>query len=164
MAGMRQCPICGKDFYDNSRSNTKRTCSNKCRDALNYRDPDKKFARAIEMRLNVLKRQGVEFDEQTIEQIKQDVRIGKCHICKQPVDQRQAHIDHDHITGKYRGVLCPQHNYALGNIHDSPLEAIALCEYLIANKARGIDWTDSEFLSSTIANQAYRVIEMVEAK
>jgi hypothetical protein len=40
------------------------------------------------------------------------------------------HIDHDHITGKVRGLLCTQCNIALGMTHDDPGLLTKLAEYL----------------------------------
>ena len=48
-----------------------------------------------------------------------DVQGGKCAICKhddfKPSDW---HVDHDHATGKVRGVLCRHCNRALGAVKD----------------------------------------------
>lgn len=46
-------------------------------------------------------------------------REGKCDICGNvPVGQRKEdsvlHVDHDHATGRVRGMLCPPCNKALG--------------------------------------------------
>jgi len=139
----RICPVCGKEFEDKSINLSKKTCSNKCRDALLYRDEEKKFARSVQMRLGVMKRSGgVEFDEETIEQIKKDLKIGRCMTCgrERREDEKDFHIDHDHVTGKYRGILCPQCNYALGNIGDNPFGALVLASYLIDHNAGGNNW------------------------
>lgn len=144
MAGMRQCPVCGKDFYDASRSNTKRTCSNKCRDAWNYRDPEKSFDRKFKMRLQVLKREyHIVYDTETVERIKADVKTGKCMTCgrERAADEKDFHIDHDHITGAYRGLLCPRCNTSLGYANEDPTLLASWIVYLMKNNARGIDWS-----------------------
>ena len=161
MAGMRQCPVCGKEIYDASRNDSKVTCGLKCRNAYYYRNKDKKFDRSIQMRLTVMKREyGVEFDKETIKRINADLKVGKCAICGRLREERERdfHIDHDHRTGKYRGILCSQCNHALGNIQDSPLHAIALCNYLIKTNARGIEWT-GEFWGDWVATEAEKLIE-----
>lgn len=55
---------------------------------------------------------------------------GKCAICHKEVTiekgsnpEEQACIDHDHSTGKIRGILCRKCNRALGQLGDS-LETI----------------------------------------
>jgi hypothetical protein len=54
-----------------------------------------------------------------------------CKICKQSFDEkRKPHIDHDHQTGKVRGILCPQCNHGLGLFEDNPLFLRAAADYL----------------------------------
>jgi recombination endonuclease VII len=59
---------------------------------------------------------------------------GACAICqKQMTATRDQHVDHDHKTGKIRGVLCASCNHLLGNARDrvDVLER-AIC-YLLEN-------------------------------
>lgn len=48
----------------------------------------------------------------------QDNKCGICH--EEFTDYSKVHIDHDHITGKVRGLLCRQHNRGLGFFNDDP--------------------------------------------
>lgn len=41
-----------------------------------------------------------------------------CAICG-TTDERVLHIDHDHITGEIRGLLCPACNLGVGNFRDN---------------------------------------------
>lgn len=57
------------------------------------------------------------------------------HVCAScrgpfPKDTKHQHIDHDHATGKVRGVLCRDCNLALGNVKDSVERLEALIAYL----------------------------------
>jgi hypothetical protein len=54
---------------------------------------------------------------------------GECAIrgCKRRPKTRRFHIDHDHATGKVRGLLCHWHNRIMPK--DSA-EALALADYL----------------------------------
>ena len=58
---------------------------------------------------------------------------GHCAICLRKGDEEKhgvLHVDHDHATGKIRGLLCHYHNTALGLCHDNPDELEALAAYL----------------------------------
>ena len=55
----------------------------------------------------------------TIEQYDQmlQTQAGVCAICEQPCSTgRRLSVDHDHITGKIRGLLCTKCNIRLGMI------------------------------------------------
>ncbi len=59
---------------------------------------------------------------------------GGCYICgKKPEDKRALDIDHDHKTGKVRGLLCSNHNRGLGLLDDNILHIIKALEYLVKN-------------------------------
>lgn len=64
---------------------------------------------------------------------------GVCAVCLRPETMkylekvRQLCVDHDHETGKVRGLLCSNCNRALGLLQDSPVVCNALKEYLITN-------------------------------
>lgn len=47
---------------------------------------------------------------------------------------RDWHLDHDHATGKLRGVLCSQCNTCLGLAMDSPTRLYALIRYITKHK------------------------------
>jgi hypothetical protein len=56
---------------------------------------------------------------------------GVCAICRRPertARNRLLTIDHDHVSGHVRGLLCSQCNQAIGLLDDSPkiIEAAAL--------------------------------------
>lgn len=63
---------------------------------------------------------------------------GLCAICKSPIKINGEHInrletgfvDHDHVTGKVRGLLCSPCNLALGLFKDSKLVLEAASRYL----------------------------------
>lgn len=57
-----------------------------------------------------------------------------CAVCKTFMDnsskQKQANVDHDHVTGKVRGILCSSCNRGLGLLKDSTETLKAMIEYL----------------------------------
>lgn len=80
----------------------------------------------------------------THQQAQQLASATECAICHRPVDRSRkydsdqhsgAHIDHDHATGQIRGILCGHCNRAIGHLHDDPLRALAVADYLIGLRA-----------------------------
>lgn len=60
-----------------------------------------------------------------------DASDGNCMICKKPwVGDRKLSIDHNHKTGKVRGLLCRICNVFLGRIDDSTEILEAMIAYL----------------------------------
>ena len=55
-----------------------------------------------------------------------------CAICRKKLDvkRERGHIDHDHVTGKVRGVLCDIGSKGLGQFQDSILYLEAAIDYL----------------------------------
>jgi hypothetical protein len=57
---------------------------------------------------------------------------GLCRICKDPlVPGKEEHIDHDHVTGKVRGILCTHCNTALGKFRDDPEVILMAAQYIM---------------------------------
>ncbi len=72
---------------------------------------------------------------------------GLCAICKRMLNpyfdkKSNAHIDHDHLTGKVRGILCSSCNMGLGLFQDSA-EIIAVAAVYITNN-RGMITLEKE--------------------
>jgi hypothetical protein len=63
---------------------------------------------------------------------------GVCQICGRPYVQKRHHrqepvVDHDHLTGKIRGVICRACNIGLGYSHDDPKILEAAAAYLMGS-------------------------------
>lgn len=66
-----------------------------------------------------------------------DQQDGKCAICRRPErdlypngDLKNLSVDHDHETGKVRGLLCRPCNVGMGNLGDSAERLTAAARYL----------------------------------
>ena len=53
---------------------------------------------------------------------------GKCTICNQ--EMKKICLDHDHSSGKFRGLLCNNCNTALGLVGDNTHTLQSMIEYL----------------------------------
>jgi hypothetical protein len=60
------------------------------------------------------------------EQYLKDLKLG-CFYCG---SKKKLCIDHDKVTGKYRGILCHNHNAALGKFGDGEKGVYELLQYL----------------------------------
>lgn len=68
-----------------------------------------------------MKTQKITMDSKSIKMV--DNHNGMCDICGSTVPgfgRKKLCIDHDHKTGKFRGMLCQKCNLGLGNFNDSP--------------------------------------------
>ena len=67
----------------------------------------------------------------TKEQVEVLLSKSVCDICSLPPEPgKSLHIDHNHITGEVRGVLCMKCNLALGYLRDCPQTAEKASKYL----------------------------------
>jgi hypothetical protein len=57
----------------------------------------------------------------------EEAQGGLCALCR---ERPPEHVDHDHVTGKIRGVLCSCCNQGLGNFRDSVAALRAAVTYL----------------------------------
>lgn len=64
---------------------------------------------------------------------------GHCAVCdrRSNDDGTRLHVDHDHATGKVRGILCGQHNRAFGLVADDPTTLLRMLEYILNARGSG---------------------------
>lgn len=65
---------------------------------------------------------------------------GLCDICgeNRNYSNRSLSKDHDHNTGKFRGMLCTKCNLGLGKFSDNPELLIKAANYLNQSKSNGV--------------------------
>jgi hypothetical protein len=59
------------------------------------------------------------------------VQGGKCASCEKSPSHIRLAVDHDHKTGRIRGLLCWPCNHVLGLLRDNPELALKLGKYLL---------------------------------
>lgn len=69
-----------------------------------------------------------DISDEKLRQLKADVK--ECVICG---DEGTLVVDHDHTTGKVRGLLCNHCNRGLGHFRDSPMLLEFAAQYLYAS-------------------------------
>lgn len=62
-------------------------------------------------------------------------QFGLCAICLKEVGS-ELHVDHDHATGRIRGLLCGNCNRAVGQLKDRPSLARSAARYLETHNKR----------------------------
>lgn len=127
---MKTCSICGvtktaSEFHRNRRNKDGR--NNLCRPcavakAMAYyrANPDKK--RDARLRHTY----GISLDEYEAMWRRQ---CGLCAVCERPESEKRLAVDHDHVTGEVRGLLC-QHCNHLGKFRDAPTLLTTAATYL----------------------------------
>lgn len=65
---------------------------------------------------------------------------GGCAICGRPPKTRRLNIDHSHLTGEVRGLLCASHNRGLAWFQDSPELLMTAAVYLRFGWRAAIDY------------------------
>ena len=72
-----------------------------CKDCRRAKSRQRKYGLSAEEQLQMLRNQG-----------------NRCLLCQTPQTLRNIHIDHDHKTGKVRGLLCSSCNHYLHAVEE----------------------------------------------
>lgn len=100
--------------------------------ARNLEQAEKKRIRELQRESKATKRRShYKTTYGVTEQFVEDLRAqqeGRCAICREPTEK--LHLDHDHATGKIRGLLCRFCNSLLGFARDDKKILGAAIHYL----------------------------------
>lgn len=129
--GKIRCAKCRRwkerKFYNNSTKRVVQSYCKRCDLARQRIDPN----RSTRRRYKTLRKYGL-VEQQYIELLAAQKNV--CAICQisSPGDSRfgRLSIDHEHKTGKVRGLLCAKCNKAIGLLHDDPEIARRVVAYL----------------------------------
>jgi Recombination endonuclease VII len=113
--GMKYCPDCRQEkaldqFPFNKSDSTGR--GGYCKPCHNARGQASRAKHGGARRYHLKRRYGIELEQFHELLAAQD---GKCRICGTP---DPMHVDHDHLTGRVRGILCFNCNGGLGHFRD----------------------------------------------
>jgi hypothetical protein len=117
------------EVYSSTIRKKKATCVCKPCHKRKYREAGE---RRGDLRERNWRNRGIEFTqaEYDIMLAEQD---GKCAGCNGECSTGRALcLDHDHATGRVRGLLCFNCNSLLGKVKDDPLHLMRLASYLVA--------------------------------
>ena len=115
----KTCPSCGRAGPFGSNRSTRDGLTTYCRPCHNERN-----RRRDNRRYHLRQRYGIEPEEVDRLVAAQD---GVCAICRQ---NSPSHVDHDHTTGRIRGVLCVPCNNGIGLFRDRPELLHRAAEYV----------------------------------
>lgn len=101
-----------------------------------YADENPELMKAKDRKNSLMRFWGMEQEEFDALLAKQG---GTCALCSKTESNphKRLCIDHDHATGKIRGLLCDHHNRALGLMNDSINELEAGIKYLKSHRSSG---------------------------
>lgn len=126
---IKTCSICKEEApveYFGLRGNSTTVYRSECRGCRNYRvnlknNPEVNRTRKYKYRY------GITIHDYNVLYTKQS---GGCAICS-VVTESNLHVDHDHCTGKVRGLLCSPCNTGIGKLKDSVENLKSAIKYLI---------------------------------
>lgn len=148
--GLRPCPLCGELFSGWHLRLHKPRCPHKkpskkvIHSPVPYHDianSSELHKEAVQSRGRVSKNHSLKlFYGISIEDYEGMIKEqgGKCAICHLAPSghnshNRSLHVDHDHATGKVRGLVCYNCNHGLGNFKDNPALLMAAMNYLLSH-------------------------------
>jgi hypothetical protein len=148
--GKKYCPGCKQilDLTEFSTMNVRNGIASHCKECVrlfgkNYnKTPKGKQKRKETYRKNrerwinnkLKKRFGITYDQYKIILLSQG---NKCAICGRTPEEnkKMLAVDHNHTTGKNRGLLCSSCNICIGFIEKNNLSTDSLCQYLAKHNA-----------------------------
>lgn len=142
----KACTLCGEDkpltdyYADNRTRDGKCQRCKPCHDIYAKGWKSRNREKTLEYNRTHYHRSGVHYRRYGLTKEQFDALLqsqqGVCAICQQPETVivrgrlRPLHIDHDHTTGRVRGLLCSACNTAIGKMKDDPSILRAAATYL----------------------------------
>ena len=118
---------CNKEFVPRRKDQV--YCRSKCCDRASS---NRTGAALRHSRRRNWKSRGIKITDVQYEQMVRG-QASMCMICQSQISS--LCVDHDHITGKIRGLLCSHCNMGLGNFSDNPIFLRSAIKYLTERKS-----------------------------
>ena len=97
-------------------------CNNPAKNYVDNRDKKTYWKKKCKSCEHLYYRYGITSPERTAMLYEQDARCKCCHIELDlsfgPGQKRKAHVDHCHVTGQVRGILCGRCNQMIGQVDE----------------------------------------------
>lgn len=128
------CPKCEKtlprtEFYkDSARKDGVTAYCKLCKTSVNQNWRDENPEKYKKSQLKQRRRREYGLSDQDMQEMLESQNY-KCAICENKIEWH-CHVDHDHLTGKVRGLLCKTCNIGLGMFKDSSVLLGNAIEYL----------------------------------
>lgn len=113
-----------KDPEEIRKYDVERKAQRKAREDLRAQDFNHDYAYALKKRYGITPKDVADM---------MDIQMGVCAICGGSPGKgfrKSLHVDHDHVSGKVRGLLCEKCNQGLGSFQDDPNRMLRAIEYL----------------------------------
>ena len=131
---VKECLDCGKtlpvEMFDTTKRNGKDYYMSSCKPCRNKRNAEIRAEKNFYRRKDLYKKYGITIEDFNMMLLTQN---NKCKICGEEFTfsgKITAYVDHDHSTGKIRGLLCAHCNSGLGFFNDSTDNLKAAIKYL----------------------------------
>jgi hypothetical protein len=122
-----KCATCGatksRDCFGSDKRNA-RGLKYSCKDCINakrrgaYQKENRKYH--LKSTYGITPEQ---YDDLSVQQ------GGVCAVCKEP-SEKKLYVDHDHVSGDVRGLLCHKCNVAIGLLFDDPTRLERAAKYI----------------------------------
>jgi hypothetical protein len=122
-----------KEWYEKNKEEQKAKCR------LRYHAGDKVHHAEIVWKNKLIREFGITQDQYDLMLNEQQ---GVCKICGQK-DNRRLAVDHYHVSGRIRGLLCRHCNTAIGLFDDNPLLLRKAADYLDEEMKLRLDHPDA---------------------
>lgn len=126
----KECRTCGVDRpYDEFpvRKDVPSGRNRQCKSCLNAYNRERRTKLGLNRAHSLKYKYGITEQEYDVMLTAQK---GVCCVCSTPPTTKPLHVDHDHNTGRVRGLLCTNCNTGLGQFKDNPELLYKAADYL----------------------------------